>query len=115
MNYSFNNLQLGITREFSAAKVGSKNNTLTVTIYKDNNQNGIYDEGDAPAKNQIVYIGAVAFLTTNEGKITYKNLQQGNYRISMPAKDNWYAPEQSVVLNKADVKLEIPLRQIGDG
>jgi len=113
MNYSFNNLQLGLTRDFSAAKVGSKNNTLSVTIYKDNNQNGIYDEGDVPANNQIVYIDRVAFLTTKEGKITYKNLLPGNYNISMAGNQNWYAPPQSVVMTPADLKLEIPLRKIG--
>ncbi|MEJ5964303.1 hypothetical protein [Pedobacter immunditicola] len=113
MNYSFNNLQLGLTRDFSAAKLGSKNKTLTVAIYKDNNQNGIYDEGDLPATDQIVYIDHVAFLTTKEGKITYKNLQPGNYSISMSGNHNWYAPAQSVVMTQADLKLEIPLRKIG--
>ena len=113
MNYSFNNLQLGLTRNFSPAKIGSKHKALTVTIYQDNNQNGIYDEGDVPAKNQMVYIDHIAFLTTKEGQITYKNLQPGNYNISIPGNHNWYAPAQSVVMTSADLKLEIPLNKIG--
>jgi hypothetical protein len=113
MNYSYNNLQLGITKNFAAAKIGAKNQTLSVFIYKDNNQNGIYDNDDIPAKNQIVYIDNTAFLTTKEGKITYKNLKPGNYLLSLPSTHNWYAPAQSIVLNKADLVFEIPLSKIG--
>jgi hypothetical protein len=113
INYNYNNLQLGISRTLPTGKIGSKNNTLTVQVYKDINQNGVYDEGDLPAKGQIVYVDHVAFLTTAEGKITYKNLVSGNYTVSLPNVGNWYAAAQPVVINKADLKLEIPLSKTG--
>jgi hypothetical protein len=113
MNYSFNNLQLGISQDLPGSKIGSKNKTLEVLIYHDHNKNGSFDEGDVPAKSQLIYVNNTAFLSNNQGKITYKNLVPGNYRVKTPLKGNWFGAEQHVVMNKENLSLEIPLHKTG--
>lgn len=113
MNYTYNNLQIGLTRKLPAGRIGSKNNTIELCIYKDNNENRVFDQGDIAAKGQIVYINNTAFITNSQGKVIYKNLLEGVYSVNIPSSGNWYSPPQSVVLGKEDLKLDIPLSKTG--
>lgn len=111
--YNYNNLQLGIRQKLEGARVGTKYNTLEVFLYKDVNQNGKYDNGDVKAAREVVYVNGTAFVTGDDGKITYKNLKDGNCTISVSNSGKWYVADQRILINKKSTKVEIPLARTG--
>jgi hypothetical protein len=109
--YNYNNLQLGLSQSLSKARLGTKYNTLEVFLYKDVNQNGKYDEQDVKASGQLLYVDGVAFMTDRNGAISYRNLKDGRYAVSVPASGKWYSPDQQVVLNHKHQRIEIALKE----
>ncbi|TCC96754.1 hypothetical protein [Pedobacter psychroterrae] len=104
--------EIGITKKLKGSKIGSRNGTLQVLMFKDVNQNGIYDATDSVASNFLVYVNDVAFISGKDGTINYKNLPQGEYRISVPKIKGWYAPDQKINFEKKQ-RIEIPLQKTG--
>ncbi|WP_316820451.1 hypothetical protein [Pedobacter gandavensis] len=110
--YSSSILEIGISKKMPSAKIGSKYNSLEVFLFKDINQNGIYDKGDSLAVNQLIYVNDVIFITKSDGTILYKNLPPGDYKIAIPKLKDWYTPVQTITFNKKQ-RLEIPLQKSG--
>lgn len=105
-------LELGITKKMQSARVGAKNAPLEVFVFKDFNQNGIFDQGDSVAVNCLVYINDVVFITRPDGTVVYKNLPAGRYRITLPKTKGWYTPDQQIEFDKKK-RVEIPLQKTG--
>jgi len=112
-NYQFSLLEIGITQKLSLPKVGAVNSDLEVIVYKDMNQNNIFDQGDTKAEGHLLYINEVAFITDAAGSVVYKKLPHDNYRVSMSNTKGWYAPDQYISLDKKKHRLEIPLKRTG--
>ncbi|RZJ81081.1 MAG: hypothetical protein EOO20_25445, partial [Chryseobacterium sp.] len=74
--------------------------------------NGVYDETDSLAKNFLVYVNDIVFISGKDGTINYKNLPQGEYKISIPKIKGWYAPDQRIHFEKKE-RIEIPLQKTG--
>jgi len=110
--YTSNILQVGITKKMRSARVGSKNDPLEVFVFKDINQNGLYDKGDSVATDHLIYINDVVFMTKQDGSVIYKNLPPGEYRITLPKLKGWYAPDQRIYFDKRD-RIEIALQKTG--
>ena len=110
--FSNNQLEMGVIRHIPVAKNDVKSNQLDLFAFKDLNQNGIYDASDSKAANTIIHIDNEIFVTDDQGRITYKNLPDGNIRISAPFSNGWHVPEQTVLVRKK-TKVEIPLQTIG--
>ncbi|MHA4896679.1 COG1470 family protein [Pedobacter sp. PWIIR3] len=111
--YNYNNLQIGINQKLPAKRIGIKHNTLTLFFYRDINPNGIYDTKDSIARNQIVYVDGIAFITDSKGKVSYKNLIEGNHTVTIPGGSKWYMPEKSVLLNRKYMTIALPLSKTG--
>ena len=112
-NYQFSLLEVGITQKLSLPKVGAINSDLEVVVYKDMNQNNIFDQGDTKAEGHLLYINDVAFITDAAGSAVYKKLPYESYRISISNTKGWYAPDQYITLDKKKQRLEIPLKRTG--
>jgi len=110
--YRSNLLEVGITKKLKSTRIGSKNGTLEALVFKDINQNGIYDSTDSLATDYLIYINDVVFMTKKDGTIQYKNLPAGEYRISLPRLKGWYAPDQKINFEKKQ-RIEIPLQKTG--
>ncbi|MDD2475682.1 MAG: carboxypeptidase-like regulatory domain-containing protein [Dysgonamonadaceae bacterium] len=113
---SFNtNLQAGVRYNLPSkgALSGGKKGNLKLFLYYDNNANGIYDEGDTPAKDRIISIGGVSFISLGNGIVEYKKMPYGNYTIKFPSQD-WYAiiPSSINIEDKRTVH-EVPLQRTG--
>ena len=113
---SFNtNFQAGVRYNLpsSGAMSGGKRGTLKLFLYYDNNANGIYDEGDTPAKDRIISIGDVSFISFGDGMVEYKKMPYGNYTIKFPSQD-WFAiiPSSINIQDKKTVQ-EVPLQRTG--
>jgi hypothetical protein len=112
-NYQLSILEVGITQKLSLPKVGAVNSDLEVIVYKDMNQNNIFDQGDTRADGHLLYINDVAFITDAAGSVVYKKLPHESYRISTSNTKGWYAPDQYIKLEKKKHRLEIPLKRTG--
>ena len=112
-NYQFSLLEIGITQKLSLPKVGAVNSDLEVIVYKDMNQNNIFDQGDTKAEGHLLYINDVAFITDAAGSAVYKKLPHESYRVSMSNTKGWYAPDQYISLDKKKHRIEIPLKRTG--
>lgn len=110
--YQTNNLQLGLVQKLPTPGIALKTNALDVFLYKDLNQNNIYDTGDSLAVNQPMLINQILFLTGKDGKISYKNLPTGTYTISTSYLKGWYTPDSRIYLNK-NSKIAIALQKTG--
>ena len=113
---SFNtNLRAGIRYNLpsSGAMSGGKKGNLKLFLFYDNNANGIYDAGDTPAKDRIISIGGVSFISSSNGIVEYKKLPYGDYTIKFPSQE-WYAiiPSYINIQDKKTVH-EVPLQRTG--
>jgi len=111
--YQFSLLEVGLTQKLSLPKVGAVNSNLEVIVYKDMNQNNIFDQGDMIANGHLIYINDIAFISNAGGSVVYKKLPQDNYRITVTNDKGWYAPDQYIKLEKKKHRLEIPLKRTG--
>ncbi len=112
-NYQFSLLEIGITQKLSLPKVGAVNSDLEVIVYKDMNQNNIFDQGDTKAEGHLLYINDVAFITDGAGSGVYKKLPHESYRVSTSNTKGWYADDKYITLDKKKHRLEIPLKRTG--
>lgn len=110
---AYNNLQVGITEQLPEGRVGIKNNTLEVRLYKDENGNDVFDEGDSLAVNFPLSVNNDFFVTDNKGKIKYKNLPKGSYTISTSGVKGWYAAPRVIFLDKKKQTVTITLHKTG--
>ena len=113
---SFNtNVQAGVRYNLpsSGAMSGGKKGNLKLFLFYDNNANGVYDAGDAPAKDRIITIGGVSFISLANGIVEYKKMPYGDYTIKFPSQD-WYAiiPSTINIQDKKSVH-EVPLQRTG--
>jgi hypothetical protein len=111
-NYHANIIEMGITQQLPIPKPGKKSSTLELQLFKDTNGNNQYDKGDSTANGFLVYINDEVFITDGVGNISYKNLPDGRYRLSIPVNHGWYAPEQYIQLDKKS-RVQIALQQTG--
>lgn len=112
---SFVNMHTGISYKLPAAnhqKPGKRGN-IELFLFFDKNTNGVFDEGDIPASDRIVKIGAITFISLADGSVVYKKVPHGAYTIEVPSSD-WYAniPEE-IYLNTKNYRLDIPLQETG--
>lgn len=112
-SYQYSILEFGITQKLSLPKVGATNSDLEVIIYKDMNQNNVFDQGDIRAEGHLLYINEAAFISDTEGSVKYKKLPLGDYRISISNVGGWYAADQNIKLEKKKHRIEIPLKKTG--
>ncbi|WP_316792231.1 hypothetical protein [Pedobacter frigoris] len=110
--YTSSILEVGIRKNMRSAKLGAKINPLEVFVFKDINQNGVYDTGDSIATNHLVYINEEVFVTKADGTVIYKNLPPGEYRITLPRLKGWSAPDQKINFEKKE-RIDIPLQKTG--
>jgi hypothetical protein len=111
--YQFSLLEIGLTQKLSLPKAGTVSSNLEVMVYRDMNQNNIFDQGDVKEDSHLIYINNLAFISNSSGSVIYKKLPLDSYHISIPNNKGWYAPDQYVKLEKEKHIVEIPLKRTG--
>lgn len=113
-NYQYLNLSAGVTFRLPQARTNTKNgNTLEVLLYKDINDNGVYDKEDSLAENAYVTINNMIFITGSDGLVKYKKLPEGYYRINVAPLKGWFGQEKLIPTLDKDTRIEIPLQRTG--
>lgn len=111
--YNLSILEMGVTQKLSLPKIGAKISDLEVFVFRDANQNSVFDEGDAKASGHLLYINNVAFISSPAGIVDYKKLPMENYRISLTNTKGWYASDQNIMLDQKKKRVEIALKRTG--
>ncbi len=81
---ALNSLNMSIKKNLTTPLIGfQKYRSLKVTLFKDNNGNGIYDLNDEAIPEANIKIGSQNFTTNKMGEAFYKNIRQGEYAIDL--------------------------------
>ncbi|MDD4698028.1 MAG: carboxypeptidase-like regulatory domain-containing protein [Fermentimonas sp.] len=108
------NIEGGVRYSFSGGvPLKGRKSSLIAKVYYDNNANGSYDMGDAPAEGYLVEIDRKAFISGEKGEVKYTSVPFGNYEVKQMQAGEWSFDQQEVVVNRYKTKIDIPLRQSG--
>lgn len=106
--------ELGIQFNFNKRPVSSgKKSKIEATVFYDNNNNSVFDEGDEVAPNYLTAFDVRSFLTDNKGNITYKSVPFGNYEIRPIIQEGWYPAISNIQVDSYSKKINIPLHKNG--
>lgn len=112
--YKYLSVKAGVTLRLPEAKIGNKNgHALEVFLYKDMNENGVFDKEDSVATNAYVTINNMIFITGIDGTVKYRNLPEGYYRINVSPLKGWFGQEKLVSSLPKDTRVEIPMQKTG--
>lgn len=107
-------LRAGVTiklpegRKRSSGSIGD----LEVFVFYDNNNNDEYDTVDSPAKNRMVQVNGVNFITDEDGKVNYKKAPYGDYTIKVQGNE-WYNANPHATIDSKKNRVIIPLQRTG--
>ena len=107
---SFDNrqLRLGIEKQFNAFQ-SSKGKKLELNYYGDQNNNGIRDTGERYVDGLIVKINGETAITDKKGRVTFKNVQPGDYAVQIMNSKGWAARDAMNILVSTNKDMEVPL------
>lgn len=92
-----NILNFSVRKHFGLPLVGiPKYYNLKVVLFKDRNQNNVYDNGDEAVPESNLQIGSQNFITNKRGEIYYRNISAGKYNIDLSQVNNvrgWVAKD----------------------
>ncbi|HEY0899276.1 MAG TPA: hypothetical protein VGD90_08070 [Sphingobacteriaceae bacterium] len=101
-------MNLSIRKNLSIPLLGlRKFMDLKVVLFKDHNNNGIFDQGDSPIPDASLKIGGQNFTSSVSGEAVYKNISAGEYILELKQDDNvkgWIAKNgfrQTVKLDRS--------------
>lgn len=81
---AMNSLNMSLRKNLSVPLVGlRKYRTLKVVLFKDNNNNNIFDLNDEAIPEANIRIGGQYFTTGKGGEAIFKNIKEGNYPIDL--------------------------------
>lgn len=104
-------LQAGITQKLpdNRRTQGVKAGKISISMFYDNNNNGIFDAGDTWAEGKSILIANTLFQADSRGEINYAKVPRGTYDLIIPVQQGWYAPARTILLDGRSKKWEIPL------
>ena len=86
---ALNSLNLSIKKTLTAPLIGlQKYRNLKVVLFKDNNNNALYDLGDEAIPEASIRIGSQNFTTNKTGEAFYRNIKEGDYSIDLGQVNN---------------------------
>lgn len=108
--------QIGVQQtlpDFGEKDGTSKSGTLQVFLYRDLNNNRVYDPLiDEPASGIIISINNARFITDEKGSVQYRKVPYGSYRIR-PEDSQWFAAQTVAEINQKNQLITIPLEKAG--
>ncbi|NCD72144.1 SdrD B-like domain-containing protein [Mucilaginibacter agri] len=112
--------RVGISKQFVRTTTPGTN-TLDLKFYEDRNNNGVFDNGDAPIEGLIVSIlpetstnnADLTTITNKNGGVNYANLPKNNYAVSIVRGNGWHLSETVKVNLAHNQKLAIAMVKSG--
>lgn len=106
--------ELGVTVHLNKNRAtSSRKSRVEAFVYHDYNSNGVFDDGDKPAKGYSVSIDKKGFVTNDNGKVTYRKVPYGKYAVGNISEKGWFGDADTLKVDKFSVGMDIPLQQAG--
>jgi len=107
-------IEAGVTLNLQKATLSTKKKSdIHAIAFYDKNNNNIFDTNEETASNYLININNIAFKTDAEGKISYKNVPFGKYRLKQSIQEGWYYDDQMLDVDQYTLEIAIPLHQNG--
>ncbi|MDF2552336.1 MAG: hypothetical protein K0R77_1611 [Chryseobacterium sp.] len=107
-------IEAGVTLNLQKTTLSTKKKSdLYAFAFYDRNNNNIFDTEEETASNYLININNIAFKTDSDGKISYKNVPFGKYRLKQSVQEGWYYDDQMLDVNQYTLEIAIPLHQNG--
>lgn len=107
-------IEAGVTLNLQKTTLSTKKKSdIYAFAFHDNNNNNIFDSDEKTASGYLININNIAFKTDSEGKISYKNVPFGKYRLKQSVQEGWYYDDQMLDVNQYTLEIAIPLHQNG--
>lgn len=107
-------IEAGVTLNLQKATLSTKKKSdIYAFAFYDKNNNNIFDTDEETASNYLININNIAFKTDPEGKILYKNVPFGKYRLKQSIQEGWYYDDQMLDISQYTLEIAIPLHQNG--
>lgn len=107
-------IEAGLTFNFNGRTPSSgRKATLTAQVYYDKNTNNLFDEGDEKASDYLITIDKTTFKTDNEGKLKYRSLPFGSYKLKPSSQNGWFTTGGEYEVTNYKNSIAIPLHQSG--
>ncbi len=107
-------IEAGLTINFKGRTPSSgKKGTMTALVYYDKNTNNIFDGDDEVAADYLITINNTTFKTDNEGKLLYRSLPFGSYKLKPAVQKGWFTTGGEYTIDSYKMSVEIPLYQSG--
>jgi len=107
-------IEAGVTLNIQKSALSTKKKSnIRAFAFHDSNNNNAFDEGEETAVNYMININNIAFKTDIEGRIFYKNVPFGKYRLKQNIQEGWYYDDQMLDVNQYTFEVAIPLHQNG--
>lgn len=90
-----------------------KKGTMVARVYYDKNTNYIFDGDDEIATDYLITINNTTFKTDQEGKLLYRSLPFGTYKLKPTVQKGWFTTGGEYVVARYKTTVEIPLHQSG--
>lgn len=105
-------LRIGVKKEFTFRRPGSKHYEMKVAVFKDLDGNGVRNKGEDFVQNVLIKVRGKSAITGSEGHATFSNLPIGNYIIESEVlgdSEGWFKSDDTPVLLEKDQTIFIPL------
>jgi len=108
---AFNSMNVSIRKSLTLPLLGlQRYQDLKVVLFKDQNNNDVFDTGDEPIQNASILIGSQHFTTNKLGEARYKNINKGEYYVQLGQLNNikgWITKADFQPLVKVDKSQEL--------
>jgi len=107
-------IEAGVTLNVQRAHLSTKKKSnLHAFAFYDKNNNNILDSDEEAAPHYLLNINNIAFKTDSEGKISYKNVPFGKYRLKQSIQEGWFYDDKMLDIDQYVVDIAVPLHQNG--
>src|SRR5690606_22554552 len=113
--YEFANVRLGIRQNLKSQdldKPSVPTGTLRIFCYYDDNNNGLFDEGDKVASGYGFMVRNIHFVTDQNGRSSFKKVPYGEYMLFFPASKGYRGVSRSVSIHSRSVDIAVPLQKV---
>lgn len=104
-NYQF---KIGIKKYFSNGDSGAYH-TVNLQFFQDKNLNGILDKGESLMANEIVKLDTYIAKTDKNGKVSFKNVPNGSYKLRVNESIGVRLMQDPAILVSKSMNLKIGL------
>jgi|GEM_PF-1236285 len=107
---------INITQNINVPVIFKKKyHNMNVTLFNDENNNNIMDKEEQPIRDAVFTINDENVITDKNGKVTYKNLNEGSYKMNlMQAKVDSLIPAGNLTneyqISQKDLNMAIPFK-----